>query len=427
MSAVLDRIGIGSEVHFSHIPDPKFKRNLISVNFIMPLDAKTASDNAVVPYILRKGCREHPDFSRLNAELQELYGATLSAGISKVNGWQIIGVSIQGLDSRFALEKEDIAGECASLLAAVVLDPKLDEHGLFDAKDVALEKQFVIDSIEAEINDKRSYAVSKCMQLMCKGEPVAVRRYGDLEAANRITPESATAAYHSMLKTASIEISFTGCGDPASARSVFREAFAAINRDAKGFSLLPLRTSADTVQDIAEEMELSQAKLVMGFRCGEIATDDELYAMRMCSAILGGTAFSKFFLNVREKLSLCYYCASNFDQYNRLLLVDSGIEAGNRQKAQDEILRQVKAVQAGEITDEELANTKLSVANSITRGTDSPSAMESWYLYQIMKGRSRTPEEEVAMIQNITKNQIVAAAGKITLDTIYFLSGKEEA
>jgi predicted Zn-dependent peptidase len=427
MSAALHRVGIGQEIFFSHIPDPKFKRNLLSVHFIMPLDAATASDNAVVPYILRKGTRECPDFTAFNARLAELYGASLSAGVSKVNGWQIISVSSQGLDSRFALENEDIAGECASLLAAVVLDPKLSSAGLFDAKDVELERQFILDTIEAEINDKRAYALSTCMQAMCGGEPVAVRRYGDLESAGKIAPASATAAYRNILKTATVEISFTGCGDPSSAKKIFTDAFAKTPRDAKGFSLLPLRTTADSVREIVEKMELSQSKLVMGFRCGELVSDEEVFAARMCAAILGGTPISKFFLNVREKLSLCYYCAANFDQYNRLLMVDSGIEAANRKLTQEEILRQLKAVQDGEITDEELQNTKLAVATSITRSTDSPSAMESWYLYQAMKNRSRSPEEEVAELNKVTKEQIVAAGRKISLDTIYFLTGKEEA
>jgi predicted Zn-dependent peptidase len=419
------RARIGDGVWFSHIPDPKFKRNLISINFIMPLLEDTASANAVVPYILRRSCRACPDFSAFQARLEELYGASLSAGISKINSWQIVGVSISGLDGRFALDGEDIAGECASLLANVSLDPKLVD-GAFDAKDTELERKFIVDSIEAEINDKRALALQRCMRIMCAGEPVATRKYGSLESAKAVTPQSAYAAYMNMLETAQIEISFTGCGDPSSAKRIFTEAFAGVERKPVAFSLTPLRTSADTIKEETETMSLSQAKLVMGFRCGELVTDEDINTMRLCSAILGGTPFSKFFLNVRERLSLCYYCASSFDQFNRLLVVDSGIEAANKQLAQDEILRQIKATQEGEITDEELANTKLLVANSLTRGTDSPSSMESWYMLQALKNRNLTPQEDAALIAAITKEQVVAAAKKLSLDTVFVLTGNGE-
>ena len=426
MSEALNRVRIGEGIHFSHIPDPKFKRNLISINFITPLDEAHAADNAVIPFILRKGCRECPDFSTLNARLNELYGATLSAGISKVNCWQIIGVSILALDDRFALENEDISGACASLLAAVALDPKPGPDGFFASTDVELEKQYLIDTIESEINDKRSYAIMRCMQEMCAGEPVSVRRYGTLESAGRITPRSAYEAYRNLLESAGIEISFSGCGDPSAARRVFTEAFTDIPRGAEGFSLLPLRQKVAEVKERTENMALSQAKLVMGFRCAGLAGQEEIDAMRLCSALLGGTPFSKLFLNVRERLSLCYYCASNFDQYNKILIVDSGIEAKNNMQTREEILRQLAAIQSGDFTDEELADTKRLISNSITRNTDSPSAMESWYLYQIIKHAAASPREEAARLNEVTREQIIAASQGVALDTVYFLSGNEE-
>uniref|UniRef100_S0DG74 Putative peptidase M16 domain containing protein n=1 Tax=termite gut metagenome TaxID=433724 RepID=S0DG74_9ZZZZ len=426
MSNRFERVAVGSQVHFSHIPDPKFKHNLISANFIMPLRADTASDNAVVPYILRKGSRTCPDFSALNARLNALYGAAMNTGVTRINGYQILSVAIRALDSRFALENEDIAAECAALLASVVLDPKLVANGFFDEKDTALERQFIIDSIQSEINDKRTYAIARCMQTMCAGEPVAVRRYGDMATAEKITPESAYKAYRNMLDTANIEIMFTGSGKPETAKKIFSDAFGRAARNAPNYALIPLRTTAETVREKTERMQLSQSKLVMGLRTGAIHDDEALFAMRMCTALLGGTPFSKFFLNVREKLSLCYYCAANFDMFNRILLIDSGIEAQNKQKAQDEILRQIKAVQDGDFTDDELGNTKLLVKNALTTATDSPGSMENWYISQTMRGRSRTPGEEAAIMDALTREQIIAAAQKISLDTIYFLTGDDQ-
>ena len=426
MSNSFERVLLGDGVHFSRITDPKFKHNRLTVNFILPLDKATASDNAVVPYVLRMGCKALPDFSSLNARLQELYGATLEAGVSKFGGYQVMEVSIRFLDNRYALEGEDITGECAALLAGIVLEPKLDEAGLLDEKDVALQRRYVQDTIEAEINDKRPYAISQCMQEMCAGEPVAVKTYGYPETAAAITPASASAAYRNMLRTAPVEIVFTGSGNPDTAKKLLASAFKGLQREPVGYPLIKLRGVAEQVREKTETMEVGQSKLVMGMRCGEISTQRELNAARMFSAMYGGTAFSKLFLNVREKLSLCYYCASRFDSTTRLMMVDSGIEAANKQKAQDEIMVQLKAVAQGDFTDEELANTKLLLGNSLLTTTDSANAMEGWYMAQILRGQSLTPQQDIENINSVTRDEVIEAARKVSLDTIYFLTGEEE-
>ena len=426
MNSNFVRTPVGRGVHFNQITDPKFKHNRLAVNFILPLDKQTASDNAVVPFILRMGCRALPDFSSLNARLQELYGANLDAGVSKLGGYQVMEISIRFLDNRYALEGEDLTAECASLLAGIALDPKLDKNGLFAEKDVALQRQYIQDTIEAEINDKRPYAISQCIQEMCAGEPVAVKTYGYPETAAAITPGSAMQAYQNMLRTAPVEIVFTGSGNPQTAKDVLAKAFEKLDREPVGYPLIKLRPSAERVREKTETMDLNQSKLVMGMRCGGPKSLQEINAARLFSAMYGGTPFSKLFLNVRERLSLCYYCASRFDSVTGLLMVDCGIETANRQKAQDEIMAQLKAITDGDFTQEELANTKLLLGNSILAATDSAASIEGWYMAQILRGQSISPHEDIENIKALTSQDVIAAAKKVSLDTIYFLTGEEE-
>jgi len=426
MAKGLNRKEIGDKIHFNSIIDKKFKHNRLSVNFVTPLSKEAASQNAVVPFILRKGCREYPDFTALNEKLSELYGATLSADVSKYSGYQVIEISIRGLDDRFALDGENITGECAALLASVVLDPKLDETGVFCKEDTDLEKQYIIDTIESLINEKRGYAISQCMQFMCEGEPVAVRRYGYAEDARKITPESAYEAYRNLLKTAAVEIIFTGSGSPAATEKVFIERFSGLPRNSFGYELVKLRAAAEKISEHTETMELSQSKLVMGMRTGLYENAKQLNAARVFAALFGGTPFSKLFLNVRERLSLCYYCAARFDVATKLLLVDSGIEFQNKQKAQDEIMAQLKAIQNGQFSDEELANTKLLVNNSIRATTDSLASIEGWYMAQILRGQNIAPVDDVKNIDAVTREDVIEAAKAVTLDTVYFLTGVTE-
>jgi predicted Zn-dependent peptidase len=423
MSGEVNRERIGEHIHFTSITDAKFKHNRLTVNFVMPLSRETASENAVIPFVLRKGTRELPDFTALNTRLEELYGATLSADVGKHGGYQLLEISIRGLADRFALGGDEVTRECAALLSSVALDPKLNTDGLFFEADVASERQYVIDTIESLINEKRGYALSQCLSLMCEGEPVAVRRYGYTELAAKITPRSATEAYRRILKTAAVEIIFTGCGDPAPAREIFTERFKGLMRSSFDYSPVRLRTEAETVREHTEKMPLSQAKLVLGMRAGEIENERQSRAARVFSALYGGTPFSKLFLNVRERLSLCYYCSSRFDASTRLLMVDSGVEAENRQRAQDEILSQLDAIRAGDFTEDELKDTKLLLTNGIRTVNDSLSAIEGWYLPRILRGELISPEEDIAALEEINREDVIEAAGKVSVDTVYFLTG----
>ncbi len=426
MSQTCVRTPIGTGIHLTAISDSKFKHNRLSINFVLPLDRDRASDHAAVPHILRMGCRTLPDLSSLNARLQELYGANLDASVYKFGGYQVMELSIRGLDNRYALEGEDITAQCAQLLAQIALDPKLDGDGLFYETDTALQRRFIQDAIEAEINEKRSYAISQCLQTMCEGEPVAVKTYGYPETAAAITAKSATAAYRHMLKNAPIEVIFTGAGDAQIAGKILSKAFAGQQRTPFDYSAVRLGPVAGAVREKTEEMDIAQGKLVLGLRCQGLETPRQIRAARLFSALYGGTPFSKLFRNVREKLSLCYYCASRFDSATHLLLVDSGIETANKEKAQEEILRQLEVVKSGDFTDEELAETKLLMRSSLITTTDSPSATEGWYMAQILRGQMVSPQEDADALDAITREEIVQAAQTVQLDTVYFLKGKEE-
>lgn len=425
MNNTLRRRRIGDEVYFSSLTDPKFKHNRISVNYILPLERETVSENALIPFLLRKGSRECPDFTLLNQRLYSLYGASLSADVSKYGGYQVLELSISGLDDRFTLDGEAMVAECAKLLSGLATDPNLPD-GAFPQKDVELEKQYLIDSIEAEINDKRAYAINKCRTIMCQGEPAALRKYGYVEDVEKITPQSAAEAFLRVRRTARVEILFVGCGDSAPAQEVLEATFAKLDRAPIELPEQVKVPAAAAVKDEVERMDLSQSKLAMGFRTGEIRDMAELSAARMMVAMFGGTPFSRLFINVREKLSLCYYCAARFDRITGILMVDSGVEAKNREKAQAEILNQLEVMKRGEFSDEELENTLLTMKNSLYTVSDSLSGLEDWYMAQLMNGASRSPQEEAELLAKVTREDVMAAAQKVTLDTVYFLTGEKE-
>ena len=179
------------------------------------------------------------------------------------------------------------------------------------------------------------------------------------------------------------------------------------------------------VKEVAEQLPVQQAKLVLGFRTSIAEPSDEVMAARVMTALFGGTPTSKLFLNVREKLSLCYYCAARYDRQKGVLLVESGIERPNKEKAQAEILRQLDDLKQGKFTDEELAATILSVQNSFRTVSDSQFGLGNWYESQLFDRRFQSPEEAAESAGRVTRDQVIAAAKTVTLDTVYLLEGEE--
>lgn len=411
-------------VYFGSVTDPKFKHNRITASLVTALDKAAVTENAIVPFLLRKGCGSCPDFTGLNQRLCELYGASLSCDVSKFGGYQVLDLSIYGVDDRFTLGEDHITEACARLLTDILLDPKLVD-GKFDAADVALEKQQIIDTIESQINDKRAYAVRRCKEIMCEGEALAIDKYGSIEDAQKVTPELATEAYRRLVKTAQVEITFVGCGDPASAKKIFADAFKKVERVPESCEIGKTAPKAERVREITDEMDVSQSKLVLGLRTGEIKDRRAFGAMRMMTALFGGTPNSRLFVYVREKLSLCYYCAARYDRLTGLMMVDSGVEKANKAKAYDEILRQLDVMKRGEFTDEEVTATRLLLQTSLNSVGDSLGAIDEWYMAQTLSGMSASPEEESRLMDEVTREDIIKAAQQVTLDTVYFLTGKE--
>lgn len=418
-----DQISPG--VYFNALKETRFKTNRISVNLLMPLDSQQASARAILPFLLRKGSADFPDMTLLNRELMRLYGASLDADVRKVGDNQVLNLSISYLDDAYALEQESIGVRAAEILVSILLRPNWQD-GVFGAEDFQIEQQNLIDLIQSEINDKRYYTLNRLIQTMGEGEPFGVNKYGSVSAAKALTPELATRAYHDVLQNANVQIIFVGRADSQPVRQIFTQAFATVQRDHAVGIEHGVHPAPQEVREVTDRFQVVQSKMGLGFATSLTADSTRGAAMRLLTALYGGTPFSKLFLNVREKMSLCYYCAARFDRMKGILMVDCGVENQNIQKAREAILNQLDQIVQGEFTDQELENTRLSMNNSFKTVGDSPVSLEAWYLGQICYGSMATPEQEMAQIKQVTREDVIDVAKLISLDTVYILTGKED-
>lgn len=416
----INRVKVASSVYFSGITDERYKANRISINLIMPLDKDGASANAIVPSILTRGNEFYPNFMDLTKKLHSLYGAAMSSTVGKLGDAQVCTISISGLDDAYALSGEKLTEEMAKILIDCLLNPVLEDD-LFNDKNFNLEKNNLIDQIDAEINDKRTYSINRASAIMCKDEPYGIGKYGSKDSAQKLTNKMAYDAYKKMLSESRIEIVFVGCGDYNKAKSVFDKAFGSLERSDKQMPETTRSSPKNEPLTHTDRLQVNQSKMVLGFKTDH----DDVSAMRLMTALYGGTPTSKLFMNVRERLSLCYYCVARYDRIKGIMLVDCGVESDNIEKAKDEILAQLENVKHGDFTDTDIDNDKLSLINSFKTIGDTASAVDGWYVAQIYSGTSFTPEEEGEKLSSIGKDEIMKAAQSLTLDTIYVLTGEE--
>ena len=402
---------IMQNVFLTYLPASKFKTSVLSAHLVTPLSRENASANALLPAVLRRGTMRCPDMERLSAALDTLYGAQIDYTVRKKGERQCVGFVASVIYDAFAPAGEKL------------LDP-VTRNGHFLAEYVDSEKQNLIDAIRAIRNDKQDWADVRLMQEMCAGEPYGVLRLGDEETAARINNHKLFNHYRELLSTSRMELFYCGSANPERVEGALCRAFAALPRG--------VVTEGETVRRVAapqepryltEEMDVTQGKLSMGWRCDT----DDVPAMIMANLIFGGTSNAKLFLNVREKLSLCYYASSSYARSKGIMTVSSGIECRDFQKAHDEILHQLELVQQGQWEDWELQGALATMCSSLTSLSDSQGALENYYLGQTATGAEDTPEDLMAALRQVTPERIQKAAQSCQLDTVFFLKGKEES
>ena len=414
-------------VYFRAIHTTKFKSAYLSVTILSPLKKETAALNALVPYVLRRGTQKHPDMESISAELDNLYGGAIAPAVRKKGETQCVGFVASFLDDAYALEGEQILEPAAKLLGELLLDP-CTEDGQFKSEYVKGEQTNLIDRSRSQINDMRTNASLRLKQLMCGDEAYGIDVWGEEEQAAAITDAALWQRYRELLSSCEMEVYYCGSAQPERAEAALKQALSALPRQEELEEIdCEIRLTAGSEPQIIEEaMDVTQGKLAMGFRTGGMTCwEEEFPALVMLNAVFGGTSLSKLFMNGREKLSLCYYASSALEKMKGIMVVSSGIEFDKYEQARDEILAQLEAIRRDEMEEWELEGGRRTIMTAYMTALDSQSRLEDYWLGQAVAGLEEGPEKLAARIEQVTREQVVQAAKRVELDTIYFLKGKE--
>lgn len=408
-------------VYLTYLPAKKFKTSLLSAQFVVPLRWESASANALIASILRRGTVTFPDMGALSAQLDKLYGARIDFTIRKKGETQCVGFVASLIDDCFAPGGERLLEPAAGLLGELICAPVV-EGGLFRADYFESEKTNLIDAIRSILNDKRSFADSRLLQEMCVGEAYGVPRLGNEQIAAALHPQLLFDAYQTLIASSRLEIFYSGSAEQARVEDALRSALETLPRSAVEPPPAPApHIPPAEPRFLTERLDVTQGKLGMGFSCGS----DDAAALLLGNTLFGGSSNSRLFLNVREKLSLCYYASSLFHRQKGLITVSSGIEFEHYQRACDEIAAQLSAIQRGELEDWELEAARSTLLNAYASMGDSQGKLENFYLGQNATGRDESPEELAEQVRAVTPERIFRAMSTVRLDTVYFLQGKE--
>ena len=424
----LSRTKITEGVYLNYLQSFKFKTACMSLSMLTQLSRETAAMNALIPYVLRRGTIGYPDMDAVSARLDELYGTAIEPSVRRFGEIQSVGFFASFPEDDFLPVEQNILKEVAGMMGQFLLSPNT-KGGLFLPEYVDSEREKMVDTIRSKLNDKRGYAVTRCMEEMCCYEDFAVSPLGSVEACESIRYKKLTKQYRELLKSSPIEIFYCGRSTRSDVVDALKEALYTLPRgeiDCDIGTDVRMNAVEATPRYYEEEMDVTQGKLVLGFRLGQVMEEPDFAALNVFNAVFGSGSTSKLFMNVREKLSLCYYASSAINTHKGLMLVSSGIDFDRLDEVKEEIFAQLEEIKKGNISEDEFTSAVSGVASELRSYMDIPSALESFYLAQILRGLDYGPTEMAQLVREVTKEEVVEIANSVECDMIYFLKGKEE-
>ncbi|MBE6730237.1 MAG: insulinase family protein [Ruminococcaceae bacterium] len=408
---------IADSVKIIDLTDSKFKTFRVAVKMVLPLNPKTASEYAMLTSIVSRVIKEYPEYTAFSRKLASLYGASIYADVAKMGDNQILSVALGGISGRYAFGGEKMEQELLAILISAVFSPLKDERGLFPKESFIQEKRQLLEAIDADFNDKRIFALDRAMKELFRNEKSGISKYGTSQSVKNTDENTLPALWDEALKKAKFFIFVSGDCDFKYVENTMKSQFR-FEREPYNLTNETL-PAGETLHEVCDEMKLSQSKLVVGFKT-ECKNNN---ALKLMSVIYGGSAISKLFMNVREKMSLCYYCSCRPLLLKKALFVESGVETEKLPAAKEAILNELEEIRKGNITEEEFFTAKLALYNSLNGIEDSLYSLEIFYQNQIFEENVITPKEQYEAFEKVTLDEVIEAAKLTKLDTVYELKG----
>ena len=411
----------GIKIHT--INTDKFKTNLMSVFLTTKLERENVTKNAVISSILRRGSKTMTSQEEISKKMEEMYGASFDCGLDKTGDNQVLKFYIETVNDNFLpKENENILKTALESLLEIVFNPYI-ENDCFNKQYVEQEKNNIKHYIEGKIDNKSSYAIERCVEEMYKEQPYGLYKFGYIEDLEKIDEKNLYEYYKNLINTCKIDIFISGIINDEIIDSISKNENIKSLPERNSNYVAPNFLQKELPSDekiVTDSMDVTQGKLVLGLDLKLNNTNERYFAL-LYNSILGGSANSKMFQNVREKAHLAYVASSSYLRYKSNIFINCGIEIGNYEKALDLIRQQINDMKQGNFTEEDIENAKIGIIASIKTIDDEQDTGISYYFGQELCEERVSMEDYIKNIQNVNKQNIVDIANNIVINTVYFL------
>ena len=406
------------------IRNDRHKTGVLTFTLPSPLSAQSTAYHILLAGIMRRGTQKYPSIAAINRRLDDLYATDVEVRSTKIGKNLFLTITAEMLDNRYVPTDEDLLDGVLEVIADLLFHPLL-KNGGFDEEAVRQEIRCAIDALDAEINNTRAYAITRCVESMYRNDPdfptVAKLR----EVIAKANGDALYQHYCDLISQAPIDVFYVGSLAPEEVAKKLSIALLDAPTT-QSFSPLPLMAAKVGIPvSQTQTMPVAQGKLAMGFRTGICATTDSEahYQMLLLNEIFGGSPASKLFMNVREKMSLCYYCSSSYSIYTGDMMVSSGIEVKNRAIAEEAIREQLREIQRGNVTETEFSAAKKSLQNCYRQLYDNPLDLQTFLGTRQLFGISETVEECCQRLSDVRLEDVIAISQGVVCDTVFFVEG----
>lgn len=416
----LETIDIKEGIRLHKIKTNKYKTNLMSVFLTSKLSRDDITKKALILTVLRRGTNNLKTQEEISKKLEELYGASFDCGIDKLGDKHVLKFYVESLNEQYLYQKEDILSQSLNILFDIVFNPLL-ENGVFKQEYIDEEKQNLRIIIEGQKDNKAAYATQRCIEEMYKEKPYGLYKYGYVEDLEKIDSKNLYETYLNLIKTCKIDIFVSGDFDEKTLEEKVKSNQQISKLEPRKVEYLDEESESSNTQEenvVRENMQISQGKLNIGL---DVLSDNKS-AVSVYNAILGGGANSKLFQNVREKASLAYSAGSIYIKPKSKIIIKTGIEHKNYEKALQIIKEQIDDMKNGKFSDEDIQHAKELIIASFKAMQDEQDSEISFYFGREIQKESKDIDKQIKEVSEVTKQNIVDVANKIKINTIFFLT-----
>lgn len=417
-----EQVDIKNGIKLHTIQTNKFKTNLIAVMLTTKLDKENVTKNALIPAILRRGTQSLKTQEEINKRLEEMYGASLDCGLDKTGDNQVLKFYIESINDEFLpQDNENMLKASLENIFEMVFNPYL-ENGCFKKEYIEQEKENLKQIIEGKIDNKARYALDRCIEEMYKNEPYGLYKYGYVEDLDNINEKNLYKYYITLINQCKIDIFVSGILDDKIEDMVkSNENINKLKERNSEYVISEIKSKYTEKENIFQEsMEVNQGKLIIGLDLG-LDNEDLRYDAMIYNSILGGSANSKLFQNVREKASLAYTASSSYYRFKNNIFINCGIEIENFDKALDIIKQQIEDMKKGDFTDEEVENAKQGIIAAIKSIDDEQDTEVTYFFGQELSNNKLDIDKYMERVSKVNKQNVIDVANKVSINTIYFL------